>query len=229
MKKLILLIFVLTVACTEQERPPEISILEMSSCELPCWNDIVAGQTTEVDLLQILTSLSIVDQGSIQNTHQPWSIFDDQINFSLREDESLNQEARIRGYVDVTRDIVSGLMMCGEMSTSVGDIVQATGEPESILSGDLIEQPGRLVILINSRKGISYWYTAQKSRDSHRYEITSDASVGCVYMFDPDLYEELLDAKLLSSGHFNAEETLKVMYPWNGYGDLNEKYPPRQP
>ncbi len=227
MKKLILMIFLLTIACTEP--PAESSILEKSNCELPCWNNIVAGQTTEADLLKILESLPIVDQGSIQNTHQPWSIFDNQINFSFRQDWAINHKAKIRGYVDLTKDIVSGLMLCGEINTSLGDIIKATGEPENILSGDNIEQPGRLVILINSQKGISYWYTAHRTRSSQRYEITPDVLVDCINTFDPALYEKMLDAKLLSGGHLNAEETLKVMYPWDGYGDLDEKYPPRQP
>jgi len=43
------------------------------------------------------------------------------------------------------------------------------------------------------------------------------------------LYEKMLEAKFFSSGSYNAEETLKVMYPWDGYGSLDEKYPPRQP
>ncbi len=221
------MILLLVTACTEP--PPEHSILEKSSCQLPCWNGIVAGQTTEADLLQILEGLPIVDQSSIQNTHQPWSIFDNEIHFAIRQDSTTNQRSKISGYVYLTDSIVSQLIICGEIHTSMGDIVKATGEPENILSGGLIEQPGRLVILINSRKGISYWYTAQKTRNSQRYEITPDVSIGCIDMFDPALYEKLLDAKLLSSGYLNAEETLNVMYPWNGYGDLDEKYDPRQP
>lgn len=227
MKKIILITFLLTIACTE--RAVESSILEKSSCELPCWNSIVAGQTIEADLLQILESLPIVDQSSIQNTTQPWSIFDNQVNFSLRDDWTVNQKTKVSGYVDLTKGVVSGLIMCGEINTSLENIIKATGEPEHILSGDVIEQPGRLVILINSQKGISYWYTAHKTRMSQRYEITPDVPIDCIYVFDPTLYEELLDAKLLSSGHYNAEETLKVMYPWDGYGDLDEKYPPRRP
>ncbi len=227
MKKIILMIFLLTIACTK--RSPESSILEKSSCELPCWNGIITGYTTEADLLRILDGLPVVNQDSIQNAHQPWSIFDNKIDFAIHQDAATNQRPKIYGYAYLINDIVSQLTICGEIHTSMGDIVEATGQPENILSGDLIEQPGRLVILINPQKGISYWYTAQKTRNSQRYEITPDVSIGCIDMFNPILYEKLLDAKLLSSGHFNAEETLKVMYPWSGYGDLDEKYPPRQP
>ncbi len=221
------MILFLIVACTE--RPQASSILEKSNCELPCWNNIVAGQTTETDLLQILNSLSIVDPGSIQNANQPWSVFDNKVYFAIYQDAATNQQSKIRGYSYSIDGIVSQLILCGEIHTSMGDIVDVIGDPENILSGGNIEDPGRLVILMNSQKGISYWYTAQKTRNSQRYEITPDVQVDCVDVFDPVLYEKLLDAKLLSGGHLNAEETLKVMYPWNGYGDLEEKYPPRQP
>jgi hypothetical protein len=203
--------------------------LEKSNCELPCWNNIIAGQTTETDLLQILDSLSIVDPRSIQNANQPWNVFDNKVYFAIYQDAATNQQSKIRGYSYSIDGIVSQLILCGEIHTSMGDIVDVIGEPENILSGGNIEDSGRLVILMNSQKGISYWYTAQKTRNSQRYEITPDVQVDCIDVFDPVLYEKLLDAKLLSGGHLNAEETLKVMYPWNGYGDLEEKYPPRQP
>ena len=227
MKKIILIILLLTAACTKP--PREISILEKTSCELPCWNNIVAGQTTEANTLQILKGLSIVDSESIQNANQPWSIFDNKIIFAIHQDLAIDQQPKIRGYVYSIDGIVSQLILCGKIDTTIGDIVKVIGEPENILSGNNIEDSGRIVILINSRKGISYWYTAQKTSNSKRYVITSDTKVDCIDIFGPALYEELLDATLLSGGYFNAEETLKVMYPWNGYGDLDEKYHPRRP
>jgi len=227
LKKLILVIFLLTIACTGQSK--ESSILEKSSCELPCWNSIVPGQTTETDLLLILENLPIVDQASIQNTNQAWSIFDNQVFFSFQQRWTLSQKPKVRGYAYLRNDIVSELILCGEINTPLKDIIEATGEPESVLSGDHIEQSGRLVILINSQKGISYSYTDYKTGNNQQYEITPDDPVGCIDLFDPTLYEKLLDATLLSGGHYNAEESLKVMYPWDGYGNLDEKYPPRRP
>ncbi len=221
------MIFLLVVACIETS--PESSILEKSSCELPCWNNIVPGQTTETDLLRILENLPTVDQASIQNTNQPWNIFRNTVYFSLHQGWTLSQKPKVEGTAYLRGDIVSDLILCGEINTRLRDIIQATGEPENILSGDHIEQSGRLVILINSQKGISYWYTAYKTGKNQQYEITPDDLVGCIDLFDPAIYEKLLDAKLLSGGHYNAEETLKVMYPWDGYGNLDEKYHPRQP
>lgn len=226
MKKLLLIIILLITSCAKP--PIDTSILEQSSCELPCWNNIVAGQTTEKEALQILEDLPIVDQASIENTNQHWNMFDNQVYFSFKQDRTLNQPPQIRGSMDITDNIVSGLILCGEINTSMGDIVAATGEPDGILGGGNIDG-SRIVILINSQKGLSYWYTFKKTPESQRYEITPYTPVNCINLFDPRLYEKLLDATLLSDGHYNAEETLKVMYPWDGYGDLDEKYPLRQP
>jgi hypothetical protein len=102
--------------------------------------------------------------------------------------------------------------------------VEAVGEPEYIISGNDIGG-GRTIILIDSQNGVDYSYTTELNN----LEITADTPIDCVQSFDPSLFEKMLDAKLFSSGYYNAEETMKVWYPWDGYGNLDEKYPPRQP
>jgi hypothetical protein len=158
MKKLILLIFLFVTAC--ESKPDEISILDKSSCKLPCWNGIVAGQTTEAELLKILEILPDVDQQSIEITNEPWSIFDNQIFFSFRQGWTLEQRPKLRGYVDITNGIVSALMLCGEINTTMGTLVQAIGEPENIISGNDIGG-GRTVIITHPQKGVSFSYTRE--------------------------------------------------------------------
>ena len=222
MKKLFLLILLLVVACGTSSN--EGSILDKSSCNLPCWNNIVAGQTTEDELLKILENLPDVDQASIQNDNRPWDIFDNQIFFSFRQGWTLSQRPKIRGFVYTTNNIVSDLTICGEIMTSMSRLVEEIGEPEHIISGNDIGG-GRTVILIDSQNGVSYWYTTELNN----LEINPDTQIDCFEIFDPSLYEKMLEAKFFSNGYYNAEETLKVWYPWDGYGNLDEKYPPRQP
>ncbi len=222
MKNLILLVFLFIVACGTSSS--KSSILDKSSCKLPCWNDIVAGQTTESELLEIIENLPDIDPESIQNNNRPWDIFDNQIFFSFRQGWTLEQRPKLRGYVDIADGIVSVLMFCGEINTTIGALVEKVGEPEFIISGNNIGG-GRTVIMTNSQKGVSFSYTTELSK----LEMTPDTQIDCVQLFDPSMYEKMLEAKLFSAGYYNAEETLKVMYPWNGYGNLDEKYPPRQP
>ena len=45
------------------------------------------------------------------------------------------------------------------------------------------------------------------------YVINPDVKISCFTLFDPSLYEKLLEAKRFSNGYYNAKETLRVMYP----------------
>ena len=82
MKRIVFLILFLASSCS-WSTGDQRSILEDSSCDLPCWNNIVAGQTSQDEVLQILSSLPVVDQESILVMDRPWNIFDDQIFFTL--------------------------------------------------------------------------------------------------------------------------------------------------
>jgi hypothetical protein len=222
MKKLILLMCLFVAACVKSS--DDLSILDKSSCKLPCWNGVIAGQTTEDELLKILEKSPDVDPGTVRNTNQAWNIFDDQVYFSFRQGWTLSQRPKLRGEANITNNRVSELTLCGEINTTMGALVEAVGEPEHIISGNNF-YGGRTVILISSQKGISYWYTTKLDN----LEISKDTFINCIDIFDPSLYETMLDAKFFSNGYYNAEETKKVWYPWNGYGNLDEKYPPRQP
>jgi hypothetical protein len=222
MKRFILLIFLFLAACGTSSG--ETSFLDKSSCKLPCWNDIVAGQTTEDEFLKILKNLPDVNQASIQNTNQSWNIYDNQIFFSFQQGWTLSQRPKLRGQAYITNHTVSDLSICGEIQTSMGKLVAEIGEPEHIISGNIIGG-GRTVILTYSQKGVSYFFTTALDN----LKITPDTPIDCIEIFDPSLYEKMLQAGFFSGGGYNAEETLRVWYPWTGYGNLDEKYPPRQP
>ena len=122
--------------------------------------------------------------------------------------------------------LVSILMLCGELNTTIGEIVEIIGDPEGIIS-DPNYTGGRSVMLVNPRQGVYYWYNTDEVPRNLEFVLTPDIEVKCLASFDPAIYEEILDAGMLSMGHLNAEETLKMMYPWGGYGNLDEKYPLR--
>jgi len=221
MKKLMLLLFLLLVGCGPT---PDLSILDKSSCKLPCWNGIIAGQTTEGELLEILESSPEVDQATVRNTHQAWNIFDNQIYFSLRQGWIWGQQSKREGEIDIMNGKASLIMLCGEINTTLGVLVEAIGEPESIISGNNY-YGDRTVILTYPRNGVSSNYTTTLEKP----EISPDTQLDCITLFDPSQYTELLEIGVFSAGYYNAEETLKVMYTWDGYGNLDEKYPPRRP
>lgn len=222
MKKILLVISLFIVSCGDLSH--EVSILDKSTCEFPCWNGIVVGETTEHDLLKILSDSPEIDQASIKNNRLSQSIFDNQIYFSFRQGWTLSQQPQLQGQVDITDSKVSTLIFCGKINTTMSRLIEEIGEPEHIITGNAIGG-GRNVILIDSKNGVSYWFTA----DLSNLEIVPTTQIGCIHLFDSSIYETLLEIGAFSAGYYNAEETKRVWYEWDGYGDLDEKYPPRQP
>lgn len=222
MKKILLVISLFMMSCGDLSN--EVSILDKSNCKYPCWNDIVVGETTEDSLLKILDDLPEINQSSIKNNKLSQSIIDNQIYFSFDQGWSLSNRPQLRGEVDIKNNIVSNLILCGKINTPMSWLIEEIGEPEYLISGNAIGG-GRTVILIDSKNGISYWFNAKLSK----LEVMSTTKIDCIHLFDVSLYEEMLDIGLFSSGYYNAEETMRVWYEWDGYGNLDEKYPPRQP
>jgi hypothetical protein len=226
-KKIWLVMFFLLTSCTASVGD-QISITKTSDCVLPCWNSIVAGQTKEQDAVQIISSLSFIDKESVLITKKPWNIFDNQIFFSFTARSGFKNKNPRLSEIDVLDGLVRVFTLCGELHTTMGEIVQEIGEPEMIVSGGSIAG-GRDVILIKPKEGVSYWYNTKDVPKAVEFEINQQIEVQCLSLFDPAIFEELLDAGMFSMGHYNAEETMRVIYPWAGYGNLDEKYPPRQP
>lgn len=224
-KNWLLLLFVVSACAT---RPNDVSVLDESSCKLPCWNNIIVGQTTGDEFTQFMETSADINKESIQVDDHRWKIFDSSIFFSFDQGSLLNPRPRMQVDAGFSNNILSELTICGELNTTIGDVVEQIGEPESIISGGNLDG-NRDVILINSKMGVSYWYATDPSFGELEYEIHPDIEIECLDLFDPSLYEEMMEVGLFSMGHYNAEETLKVMYPWDGYGNLDEKYPPRQP
>ena len=227
MRKFVLVLLFIVTACSQPMENHD-SILEVSSCTLPCWNNINSGQTSEEDALHSISSLSFVEKESILVTNKPWNVFDNQIFFTFSKKSGFNTKDLRMSKIDILNGFVGVITLCGDLHTTLGDIEQEIGKPEKIISGGSIAG-GRDVILVHSTEGVYYWYNTKEVPKELEFEVNPKIELRCLSIFDPRILEEMMDAGMFSMGHYNAEETLKVMYPWNGYGNLDEKYPPRQP
>jgi len=105
------------------------------------------------------------------------------------------------------------------------EAVRIFGAPEFIYNS-----PGQAdfvwynIIAIYPQKGISFGYSETEIQRYMRDEIRPDIPLGFIMFFDPERYEEYIDAKLF--GYLlPAEAFLESLQPWNGYGKINEKYP----
>ncbi len=220
MKKISLLLLLLAVACAS--KGSGVSILSSSRCELPCWNNITPGRTSQEDALQIIRGLDGVDQKSVVGPNNPYMIFSGKIGFSLYLDPQ-HKNTPTDGEIYVMNDKVIVLILTRNLNLNFGEMTEKIGEPENIVS---IPFHGRnpVVMAIDSEEGVKFEFYAEF--DS---ELQPETNIDTVMFFDPSHYEDLLDIGMFSTGAYSALDTQKIMYPWKGYGRIEELYPPRFP
>ena len=103
------------------------------------------------------------------------------------------------------------------------EAVQIFGTPEFIYNS-----PGQAdfvwynIIAIYPQKGILFGYSETEIKRYMRDEIRPDIPLSSIMFFDPERYEEYIDAKLF--GYLLPPKAfLEGLQPWNGYGKINEK------
>jgi len=88
---------------------------------------------------------------------------------------------------------------------------------------------GSFIVAINEDIGVQFMYDTADIPSQLRTKIVPEIPIKCLTYFAPEFYNDMLEAGLVAMGQLNAEQTLEAMQPWGGYGNLDEKYPPRQP
>jgi hypothetical protein len=219
MKKIYPVIVILLTACTILNEKP--SILDDSSCQAPCWNEITVGVTTTDEMLTILKELPNVDTDSVTVTNSPWQIYDSGINFFLYPSPIFENRHDAYSQANIIQDKVVNLAFCGDIGISFGDITKKIGEPKNIVIGPSLSG-GQFVIAINQDIGFQFWYDTTNIPKPSRDEITPEIQIDCLVYFDPNLYQDMLEIGVFSMGHLDAKGTLDAMQPWTGYGEITK-------
>ena len=187
------------------------TFLEGSPCSPPCWYDIRPGKTSEQELLESLQSIPIVDESSITTHGGQWKIFDNIVYFSLPEE--------LESEVYILQNKVSMIDFTGRMDISAEEAINRFDEPQKALF--LYSRGETSVILIYPEKGIILRFTV----DGVPKEIKPTSKLNLISYFDPDSYQELLDAGIIAFSMLNGQETLDKIKPWTGFGLISTEYP----
>jgi len=116
---------VLLLGCSLIQSPP--SILEQLVCAPPCWQNIIPGETTEQEVLDIMAGLQDIDKGSIFNRGFPWSGYSNIIRFSF---DNNNYPVSVSIYfIDGTVGLITMYENLGE---SISSAINILGEPKSV-------------------------------------------------------------------------------------------------
>lgn len=196
------------------------SVLDNPTCELPCWNNIIPGVTTYTDALQIIPAIKEIDSNSVEPLGAPWNQYSQQILFHLYPELS-NAKVQTDGHLDFMESKVAALTLRRNIHKTFEEMFEITGEPELVIPIPFPQGPS--VMAISPSKGVVYNFLARSGN------LKPDTEIETVILFDPKRYQELLNAGLFSWGEWSGEDTLKMAYPWKGYGYVEDLYPIRYP
>lgn len=190
-------------------------ILELSDCELPCWNQIEIGQTTMPEFIEIAGKLDFVDKETIRS--RKFSEEFPLIASFIAQPSKINL-SQIYGNALFRDDNLVYFNLRGNLNTKMESFVNKFGEPDIVLLTGWRAFPGssklvNYLTFVISEKGIAFGSTLERKGSI----LTDEIYIDDFYIFDPGSFKALSN-----EGRFLNEE---YSYPWNGYGNIDEKYP----
>ncbi len=214
---LILLFFITSCSFTTTINP----ILDSNQSDPPCWNNIIPGKTTADEAEAILKTLKSVDKGSIVQATSSGVDYDFFV-FSLVGYKNVIGRVYFRenivyktGFIHQMSPIDNG----GLFNLTLHDMQEYIGEP-AYISIIRIEGDTTIIKFDDKESGINYGLVSGGLHSGFpnllNYllnEITPNSYINNVQYYEPNL------DKLLN------EDSIWDLYKWNGFGNLDEKYP----
>lgn len=196
-----------------------------SVCQPPCWQNIYPGVTTKEEALVILRGLPNIDQQRISTKGFSWLIFEDTIFFHPVS-KSWDGSAYTLDHK------VTILDFHGNLHTNFGEAIKENGEPKYVLNIPVHHGPpgfptlSYIITALDPHKGVAYTYDTADLPMSKRGELRPDTPISLISYFDPESYDELMEAEIFSMGVLLKENPQKYLRPWTGFGSIKEKYRP---
>ncbi len=215
MKKSILILVLFLSACTLSNSNK--TMFTVSNCQAPCWAGITPGVTTQQEMLDIIKALPSVNQKSINYIDHPGLYSDSRYDLYLFPNLLRSNEGDINIQIDIKNGNVVRTLFTGKMNLTVGEVVEKLGEPTNIITtrtqGDYV---GIDVMICNTEIGYGIglpWFLEEKDL------LLSDTKIVGLEFFDITLFQDMVDAGIYSGS----------IYLWDGYGNVYQKYPLREP
>jgi hypothetical protein len=226
MKRIFLMVMFFLVSCTSTitKTPTESSIIEESRCVLPCWHGIVIGKTTKQEFLEILSNLPIVNQGTITIIDSK-AYFDERVTFTMGTGQIIHgadnggdvkMDHQWRGEVAILNDKVERIWLAGDLGLTLQQMFDIFGPPTYAIPS--FESGGYIWIkLITPAQGVALDFRAE----SIESELTPDTKIEILDIFNPDLYDEMVNNAQFKFAIANSVEDMEH-FAWNGYGKITK-------
>ncbi len=217
MKKLLIILVLITalVSCTSKNSASTAFVGQV--CGKSCWNNIIVGETSKQEFLKIVSALPNVDQASITSYMTNGGLFDEVISFQFYKNPG-QKDSPVTISVRIRNQKVVFMTFQGDLGATFQNICDAFREPDSV-SSTWVFDGGINTHFINSVQGIEI----TQYFDSEKSTFQADTEVMNLSLFDPSQYSTYLESDLLT-GEYKGF----IMYPWKGYGKIEDLYwPPR--
>jgi hypothetical protein len=205
----------LTFARNFNKRPSVI--LTSNQCNPPCWYGITPGHSTTAHVYAVLDNFRDVDKNSILGEYNRSEKLIKVFWYFQRPAEDQ------MGSVNIENDRVTAINISTVNSLTLGELFSKVGEPEEYWTGVGQRDGGERfldIVLLAPTRG----YAAELVRDigdgSNQVEIKASTPVFRVTYFSLDMYEELLETRILIDKPASSRTPLQE---WAGYGSLPVK------
>jgi hypothetical protein len=192
----------------------ESSIILDTSCEPPCWQNIVPGITTSTEVYEVLHEITWINEDSIQNTS-------DGTIFNCIKWLASNEAGDYSGRIYLNDNLVT-LIKIGpkEGVIEFSDLINKLGEPESILayySKREITTISVFVLYPSEGYGFLNYYDSPNLYPGNSILISPQDQVKLVWYGEPKFYYDYLTIGPI--GKYSLEFIEQTIQPWNGYGE----------
>ncbi len=214
MKKLLIIIlccFLLT-ACSGQKS----SVLDDTTCDAPCWREIIPGRTSLDESLKYILGMTDVAKDSVKLTDGNYGFWQNGILWSF--DHVIENSGEL--FFNSDEVIFLKVSIAKNQIVSLSEVFSKYGEPDLVYSTyGILETMMKSISLIYSN-GICVELRTQNinptrvepNSDIYYTTIVSTIEIKSISFFDPNLSSNVIS----TSCYWPIEE--KYIQKWNGFG-----------
>jgi hypothetical protein len=203
-KELVLFIFLLI--CLSSCVKNDLSFLDESNCQAPCWRQIRVGESNREDTVKLLKAMEDIQLESIQNTTGNGYKTDGLIwNFDGP------QEAH--GAIYFHDDKVVYIWLSTPNGTMLKDLFDRLGSPNQlIVSKSVLDGVMVTIGFMYPERGFCFYSRRSMLKVPDYFSIKSDFKIDEILFFDPKLSSDAVNASCYQP--FSPND----LQHWNGFG-----------
>jgi hypothetical protein len=206
----VLLMAFLIASCSGKESV----VIEDSTCEVPCWRNILVGKTEIASTKKLLRQMPDVETDSIRQGKNPHTLVE-VITASFVNDKETSLE------ITFVHEKVASIYFSYAEDISLSDAITKFGEPRYIYPSALTGDPTvyLTVEFLYPELGVCIHHQNKRLllQSPKTYNINGSANISRIYYVDPSLPQGQLTYGCLSGSKESDIEIKKV--EWKGFAE----------